>query len=157
MFMPPKQFDSKHHALVEAVAARENRFERRVQLLDAKLGEITQPPEVNSQHRHFLITHHAGRGDHCAVATEHQNQIDTCGKFLGLHLLNCAAGLLSDSVALDFGATQESDSTLSKPDCQLANGLKCVRMVWLENYADTFYGRDRHRASRKTASYVLGD
>src|SRR5207244_6628346 len=148
MFMSSKQFDGKHHALVETVIACKNGFERRVQLLDAKLREVTQAAKVDSQNRHFLVTHPAGGGDHCAIATQHENQIYIRGQVLGFHFLDSAASLLCDSVALDFGATQESNSTLSKPDRQLADRLECVRMMWLENYADTFYGRDGHRALR---------
>src|SRR4029077_531088 len=99
-FVSAHQFDRKHDALIETIVTLENRFERRVNFFDAKLGKVTQPSIVDPEYRHLRVTHQTRGGDHCAVASQHQYQISSSGKLIGSYLFNRATSLFLNPLAL---------------------------------------------------------
>ena len=116
--------------------AVENRLERGEQFFNRKFRKIPEPAIVDADHRNFLVPDHARGRDHCAIAAQHQHQIDTCGQILVFDRLNDASRFVLDALAIDIQAADEFDTARVQPFRQTAERCQRVRLVRLDD--DTY-------------------
>ena len=67
-----------------------------------------------------------------------------CGQLVVLDRLDRAAGLVLDPLALDFRAADNRDAARAEPLDQMADGLQRLRLVRLDEDADTSDSRLGH-------------
>src|SRR5437899_8200423 len=116
-----------------------------MQLLDPKLGEITQTAVVDTKHWNVPIAYHSRCGDHRPVASEHKHQIDVASQRAILLSFNRAARFVLDLLAFDLWTADQNDAALAEPFHQPAKGVQRIGLMRLDDDADAF---DRsHRCS----------
>src|SRR5260370_25686944 len=123
---------------MDFVIAGENRFQRREELFERKLSEITQAAIVYAHDRHFDIAKHPRRRDHGAVTPEHEHQIDNLSQRFFLDGFDGTSGFMLDALALNFRPPDQFDVALAQPFSQTAERLKCVRLMRLDDDAYAF-------------------
>src|SRR5207244_9403705 len=74
--------DLDHEALLDAVVAREESFERYVKLTWLRLREVAEAAEVDAEDGHVVGRHEAYRPQHGAVTTHAHGQVDPEGQLV---------------------------------------------------------------------------
>ncbi len=79
-----RDVDREHHPLVDLVVAGDEPFERGVEIGRLDLGEVTQLPHVDAEHRDAGLVDEIDRAQHRAVTAEREHEVEAFGEVVGV-------------------------------------------------------------------------
>src|SRR5262249_45093057 len=122
-----------HHPALDEEIPPADVLERGEHLFQREFGQITQPAEIDPEHRNLSRAHEARRAEHRPVAAEHDDQVNVFGQLAVRFGQRRAPSLRGDGV---YGA--QLNAPRLTPFAQLTHDLQRLGLLRPDNSADGF-------------------